>query len=106
MSLTIQELNVSFGHKNVVSNLNLELDSSEIIAILGPSGCGKTTLLRAIAGLQTQSSGQITLNGERIDAIPWKVEELECCFSDLYYFRSRTYWATFSLPIKKRIKEI
>ena len=70
MSLMIQELNVSFGHKNVVSNINLELDSSEIIAILGPSGCGKTTLLRTIAGLQTQSSGQITLNGERIEAIP------------------------------------
>ena len=70
MGLTIQDLNVSFGHKNVVFNLNLELDSSEIVAILGPSGCGKTTLLRTIAGLQTQSSGHITLNGERIDGIP------------------------------------
>jgi ABC-type Fe3+/spermidine/putrescine transport system ATPase subunit len=66
MSLTIQQLNVSFDGRNVLRNLNLKLSSDEIVVILGPSGCGKTTLLRTIAGLQEQDSGSISLHDEAI----------------------------------------
>jgi len=67
MSLTIEQLNVSFEDRNVISNLNLKLSSNEIVVILGPSGCGKTTLLRTIAGLQQQDSGSLFLFEELIN---------------------------------------
>ncbi len=67
MTLKIEQLNVSFDQHRIIDNLNLELNTNEIVAILGPSGCGKTTLLRTIAGLQKQDSGHITLDNEPVE---------------------------------------
>ena len=66
MALRIERLNVSFGRHCIIHDLNLELNTDEIVAILGPSGCGKTTLLRTIAGLQTQDSGCISFSNAPI----------------------------------------
>lgn len=49
-----------------LENIHFEVASGELICLLGPSGCGKTTLLRIIAGLEKQASGQILLNGNAI----------------------------------------
>ncbi|WP_440954053.1 ABC transporter ATP-binding protein [Methanosarcina sp. Mfa9] len=46
-----------------LENINFDVEDGEFICLLGPSGCGKTTLLRIVAGLETQTSGEITLNG-------------------------------------------
>lgn len=80
MSLVVENLHVSFEEKSILTNVNLELRHNEIIAILGPSGCGKTTLLRTIAGLQSQFSGTITLDGEIIDSIPCERREIGMLF--------------------------
>ena len=70
MSLIVENLSVSFDNQEILTDINLNLDKSEIIAILGPSGCGKTTLLRTISGLQEQNSGKISLQGEPIEHVP------------------------------------
>ena len=44
-------------------DVSFDVEDGEFICLLGPSGCGKTTLLRITAGLETQTSGEITLNG-------------------------------------------
>tara|TARA_B110000003_G_scaffold42633_1_gene39998 strand:+ start:3454 stop:4122 length:669 start_codon:yes stop_codon:yes gene_type:complete len=49
---------------HVLIDINLSINSGEIVSILGPSGCGKTTLLRIIAGLEDQLSGTIKINGK------------------------------------------
>lgn len=65
--LEINNLKHSYENDKILfENLNLEIDSGEIISILGPSGCGKTTLLRIIAGLETQTSGVIKINNQII----------------------------------------
>ena len=62
--LIISNLSLTFGEKNkVLSNINFHIDDSEIGCILGPSGCGKTSLLRAIAGFESVSSGTILKDG-------------------------------------------
>jgi len=48
----------------VLQDLNLSVQSKEKVAIIGPSGSGKTTLLLTLTGLETPSSGEITINGE------------------------------------------
>ncbi|MCO5384911.1 MAG: ABC transporter ATP-binding protein [Desulfosporosinus sp.] len=60
--------NIANGQIKALENINFEVASGELICLLGPSGCGKTTLLRIIAGLEKQESGQILLNGQTIDA--------------------------------------
>jgi iron(III) transport system ATP-binding protein len=51
----------SFGERNVLDNINLDLRKGEVVALLGPSGCGKTTLLRIAAGLLRASEGRISI---------------------------------------------
>ena len=62
--LIISNLSLTFEEKNkVLSNINFHINDSEIGCILGPSGCGKTSLLRAIAGFESISSGTILKDG-------------------------------------------
>jgi NitT/TauT family transport system ATP-binding protein len=49
-----------------LKNINLDIEEGEFICLIGPSGCGKTTLLRIIAGLESPTSGAITLGGKQI----------------------------------------
>ena len=53
-----------FGKFVAVENLNLDIPSNSFITLLGPSGCGKTTTLRMIAGLETPTEGQISIDGK------------------------------------------
>lgn len=54
----------------ILDGVSLETGEREFIAFLGPSGSGKSTLLRIIAGLETADSGEVLLDGERIDTLP------------------------------------
>ena len=51
------------GVTEALHDVSFDVEDGEFVCLLGPSGCGKTTLLRIIAGLETQTSGEITLNG-------------------------------------------
>ena len=64
--LILRAENLTIGYeKPLASNLNLEVNSGEVISIVGPSGVGKTTLLRTIAGMVSPLSGTIECNIER-----------------------------------------
>ena len=64
MSIEIRNLNKRFGKTVVCDNLNLDIPSGELVALLGPSGSGKTSLLRIIAGLEVPDSGSVLFHGE------------------------------------------
>ena len=64
MSIEIRNLNKRFGKTVVCDNLNLDIPSGELVALLGPSGSGKTSLLRIIAGLERPDSGSVLFHGE------------------------------------------
>ena len=63
MSIEIRNVSKDFGTFHALRNVNLDIESGELVALLGPSGCGKTTLLRIIAGLETADQGHILFNG-------------------------------------------
>jgi len=69
-SLELRGIGKSFGATPVLDHIDLALDAREFIAFLGPSGSGKSTLLRIIAGLESADTGEVWLEGKRIDQLP------------------------------------
>ncbi|MBC6407682.1 MAG: ABC transporter ATP-binding protein [Rhodobacteraceae bacterium] len=59
-----------FGSFTAISNIDLDIESGELVALLGPSGCGKTTTLRMVAGLEIPSAGQICFDGKEVSEVP------------------------------------
>ena len=65
-TLQVSNIHSSYQKTVVLEGLDFTVEKGEIVALLGPSGCGKTTLLRAIAGLQNVSAGEIKINGKTV----------------------------------------
>ncbi len=68
--LSIKNLNAGYGDIKIIKNLSLEVNQGEVLSIVGANGAGKTTLLKTISGIITPDSGEITLDGKRIDKLP------------------------------------
>ena len=66
LSLTIRDLQKSFGDTQAIDGTSLEVPAGKIVALLGPSGCGKTTLLRCIAGLEKPDRGEILIGNTQV----------------------------------------
>jgi len=64
--LRIAHLHARYAGQRVLQDINLQLDSHELLVVLGPSGCGKTTLLNLVAGFLPVESGSITLDNQPV----------------------------------------
>lgn len=64
--IQLEQVSKRFGSKEVLQDICLTIQYSEIFGLLGPSGSGKTTLVKLIAGIDEASSGQVTLFGQRM----------------------------------------
>jgi putative spermidine/putrescine transport system ATP-binding protein len=65
--LQLQNITQRFGDFIAVSDINLDVEGGEIVALLGPSGCGKSTLLRIVSGFIRQSEGSVLFDGAPVD---------------------------------------
>ncbi len=68
--LELREATVTYGRITALHRLSLKVDAQQVVTIIGANGAGKSTTLRAISGLARLSSGEIRLDGERIDKLP------------------------------------
>ncbi|MHA6265150.1 sn-glycerol-3-phosphate ABC transporter ATP-binding protein UgpC [Arenibacterium sp. CAU 1754] len=64
-TVTLNDVRKNFGSTEVIHGITANIADGEFIVIVGPSGCGKSTLLRMVAGLETVSSGEVQIGGER-----------------------------------------
>jgi branched-chain amino acid transport system ATP-binding protein len=69
-AVSLRDVRKSFGPTEIIRGVNLEIRSGERHALIGPNGAGKTTLFNLISGRFPITSGEIALNGARIDALP------------------------------------
>src|SRR5271167_162756 len=70
MKLAAQEIHKTYGKREVVKGLSLEVNSGEIVGLLGPNGAGKTTTFYSLAGFIRPEAGAIVIDGEDVTALP------------------------------------
>ena len=66
MSLRAANITVQLSEKTILSGINVDFKAGQLTGLVGPNGAGKSTLLRALAGLQTVSSGQVLFGEQSI----------------------------------------
>jgi putative spermidine/putrescine transport system ATP-binding protein len=101
-SVKLSGISRSYGSNRVVSDVNLEAGSGEILALLGPSGCGKTTTLRMIAGLVQPTSGDIAIDGKPITALPVHRRNLGMLFQNYALFPHMTVLENVAFGLSMR----
>lgn len=76
-ALELKDLRKSFGKTEIIRGINLNISSGERIGIIGPNGAGKSTLFNLISGRLSPSSGEVLLNGQRVDGKkPFEINRL------------------------------
>jgi sulfate/thiosulfate transport system ATP-binding protein len=111
MSITVSQVNKNFGDFVALQDINLDIPTGQLTALLGPSGGGKSTLLRIIAGLENADSGSITISGQEATHLPAQKRNVGFVFQHYAAFKHMTVAKNiaFGLEIRKlpkaRIKE-
>ena len=84
--LLIQGVTKRFGAFTALQDIDLDIRKGEFVSFLGPSGCGKTTLLRAISGLDVQTTGSIHQAGRNISDLPVSARDFGIVFQSYALF--------------------
>lgn len=103
----LKHIEKSFGTFHASKDINISIEQGKLIALLGPSGSGKTTILKMIAGLETQDSGDIYINGKKVNDVPGSKRGVGFVFQNYALFRYMTVYdnIAFGLKVQKRSKE-
>ena len=114
--LAVNNLSKSFGNFEAIKNIAIDIKEGEFVCFLGPSGCGKTTLLRCIAGLETQTSGSVIQKDIDISHEPPSNRDFGIVFQSYALFPNLSVFSNISYglinnkwkkdDIKKRVDEL
>ncbi|MEZ5583974.1 MAG: putative 2-aminoethylphosphonate ABC transporter ATP-binding protein [Candidatus Competibacteraceae bacterium] len=100
--LKVDNIVKKFGDFVALQNVDLDIYRGEFICFLGPSGCGKTTLLRAIAGLDIQTSGRIFQDGMDVSALPPSERDFGIVFQSYALFPNLTVRRNVAYGLENR----
>jgi len=105
--ISIENLNKSFGKTEVIRDFSLNIKSQSFTTLVGPSGCGKSTLLRMIAGLESITSGNISIDGRLVNDLSPKERNIAMVFQSYALYPHMTVFdnMAFGLKLEKRSKE-
>jgi len=106
--MSIQALNITktFGQFTALGNVNLEIPSGELVALLGPSGSGKTTLLRIIAGLEFADAGSVQFDGNDITDRTARERRVGFVFQHYALFRHMTMFENIAFGLRVRPRKL
>lgn len=102
MSIEISNITKSFYSFKALSDINLKINTGELVALLGPSGSGKTTLLRIIAGLETSDTGSIIFDGEDTTEKSTQDRKVGFVFQHYALFKHMTVFENIAFGLKVR----
>ncbi|WP_432461010.1 MULTISPECIES: ABC transporter ATP-binding protein [unclassified Agarivorans] len=98
--LELHQVNKAYGDNTVLPNINLTVDEGEFVVFVGPSGCGKSTLLRMIAGLESITDGQISLNGRSLNGVHPADRKVAMVFQSYALYPHLSVAKNMAFPLK------
>ena len=107
MYVELKNINKNFGDYKASDNVNFGVEKGKLIGLLGPSGSGKTTILRMSAGLETPDSGDIIIDGVRVNDLAASKRGIGFVFQNYALFRYMTVYdnIAFGLRVQKADKK-
>ena len=101
--IQIDKVRKDFANVAVLKEVSLEVRDQEFCVLLGPSGCGKTTLLRIMAGLETQTAGDVRIGDRRVNGLPPRLRNIAMVLQNYAVFPHMTIADNigFGLRMKK-----
>jgi len=88
--------------KEVIHNFSLEINDGEFVVLVGPSGCGKSTLLRIVAGLETVTSGEVYIDGKRVNDVSPKDRDIAMVFQNYALYPHMNVFNNLAFGLKLR----
>jgi len=106
MAIQVRGVSKRFGDAVALADVDLDVPSGSLTALLGPSGGGKSTLLRVVAGLEVPDSGQVFIDGEDVTGMAPRDRGIGFCFQHYAPFRHMNVWdnVAFGLKVRRRPK--
>lgn len=103
----LENFSKSYGEKEIIKDINLEVYEGEFLTLLGSSGCGKTTILRSISGLDYPTSGKVYIDGEDVTNLEPPKRQVNTIFQNYALFPLMTIEENiaFGLKMKKIPKD-
>jgi multiple sugar transport system ATP-binding protein len=101
-SVTIQDIDKSFGTTEVLKKVSIDIKDGEFIVLVGPSGCGKSTLLRIIAGLENQNNGSIKIGNKVVDNLHASLRDIAMVFQSYALYPHLSVAENISVPLRMR----
>ncbi|WP_306258560.1 ABC transporter ATP-binding protein [Pararhizobium sp. IMCC21322] len=105
-SVIVEKLVKKYGDLEVLHSIDLDVEDGQFVVLLGPSGCGKSTLLRTIAGLESSTSGDISIGDRRVNGVHPKDRNIAMVFQNyaLYAHMKVRDNMAFSMQLSKTPK--
>ena len=98
--LSLKNVVKTFGQFEVVKGVNLDVTEGEFVVFVGPSGCGKSTLLRMIAGLEHTTSGDIVIDGKRVNDLPPVKRGIAMVFQSYALYPHMSVFENIAFPLR------
>ncbi len=100
--IELRNVSKRFGNTTVLENLNLTIADGQFTVLIGASGCGKTTLLRMIAGIGPQTSGQVLLDDRDISDLPPGKRDLAMVFQNYAIYPTMSVRGNIEYGLKNK----
>ncbi len=100
--IELENVTKLFNGRKIVDSVSFRAEKGETIVFLGPSGSGKTTLLRLIAGFESPNSGEIFINGRRVNNLPPFSRNVGMVFQDLALWPHMTVEENVEFCLKEK----
>src|SRR5215831_7314707 len=100
--VAMRSLNKKYDEVHAVIDVNLEIRDQEFVVLVGPSGCGKTTTLRMVAGLESITGGQISIDEKVVNELPPMDRDIAMVFQNYALYPHMTVYDNMAFGLKMR----